>query len=229
MMLFRWVISVCIALALVSCSKKPVFDCQKDKGIDWTGTQAVLENDTVLFQKELVYFGNPEWLILSETLKTHLSSKTRSRKKDSSWKSLIGFEPYLAENQFNILFVEKLNDCLTNQNGKHYPYFQRMMRLLGDAYVLLDQQNSWDEELMGLRIGVSQPQFLLDDYFRPRIQEDLELYHCNDSRAFNGPDALAFWIWRHGDETKSLCWSTFQKILSDHDQEWCLRHPDYCN
>lgn len=229
MMLLRPLFIASISLLIFSCGKKPIYDCSKNNSIEWTDIQPIIENDSTLLFVDHVYFGSPEAIIQSESLKRHLLLRKKTKKKDASWKNLLGYDPYIGDNQFNILFVEKLNGCFENFNGSDYAYFKRMFRLLGDAFVLLEQQGNWDEELRGLQEGSLQPQFDLKDYFRPRFQGNLELYHFNDSLAFSGPDALAFWIWRHGDETKSLCWSTFQKILSDYDEDWCLQHPGYCN
>ncbi|MBI1267303.1 MAG: hypothetical protein GC193_07730 [Cryomorphaceae bacterium] len=188
-----------------------------------------LNQDSTLLVLADVFFGSPEDLVQSEYLLENLILQSnKKRKVDPEWAAIIGEDLYVGENNVNIHFIEKFSGCLNNLNGDNYPYFQRMARLLGDAFTLLNEQDAWDEELKGLEIGTLQPSFSLNSYFLPRHQVGLELYFLDNEASFNGPEALAFWIWRYGDATKDNCWSTLQQILVTYDKDWCRLHPDYC-
>lgn len=218
-----------LLLLFFSCAKKPLYSCKKKSEIDWSSAKYAMDRDSSLLVIADVYFGSPEALAQSDHLLENLVLQSKKKRNvEQEWVTIIGENLYSGENKLNIHFLEKFSGCLNNLEGNHYPYFQRMARLLGDAYVLLNEQDAWDEELNGLVNGTSQPSFDLNHYFLPRYQLGLELYFLDNEAAFSGPQALAFWIWRYGDATKDNCWSTLQQILVTYDKDWCRLHPDYC-
>jgi hypothetical protein len=99
--------------------------------------------------------------------------------------------------------------------------FHRFFRLMGEAYLLLDETDDWATEAQAWQKEMANHGFEALEFQEKRYEGFLPEYAVDRNGSFMTPAmALSFWIRRHLDGSASEVWTGLSRLLTQYDDQW---------